>query len=238
VVDRHVIVEATHDQVGNPKPLYFDRDRFAEWPIEYVIVGDMPLGNDHWGREHFQRDACVRGMPDLRPDDLVFISDLDEIPDPRLFQDPPKPEGGPVRVEMSMHLYYLNWRWLEVPVAGGTRACFVNGEMLRETKATVLCEAPWHRLGGTNGWHLAYQGGVERIQRKLRALADFRDGHLADKWQERWASREHLAECLRTGRDLFDRAYRQCEWVGLSDLPPVVQKDPKRWAHMMIEEPV
>jgi hypothetical protein len=242
VVDRHVLVEATRTQQGQPKPLHFaeDWERFRPWlhKIEHVVVDDMPVGPDHWGRERFQRDACVRGMSGLAADDVVFLSDVDEIPTPGLFRDPPQPDGGATWVGMNMHLYYLNWRWLEQPVAGGTRACFVTGGMLRTSSASELCAAPWRQLPGVHGWHLAYQGGVRRIQQKLRALADFRHGVLAEEWQARWASHAHLIDCLRTGRDLFDRAYRRCEWVDLRELPPVVRADPDRWAHMMIAEPV
>jgi beta-1,4-mannosyl-glycoprotein beta-1,4-N-acetylglucosaminyltransferase len=241
VVDRHVIVEAFETQTGRPKPLVFweNKARFAPWQDKIVHVVQPTLSmRGAWARERSQRDACMVGMDDLAPGDLVFLSDVDEIPDPACFAVA-DPSAGPVWVGMSMHLYYLNWRWPELPVAGGTRASFVTGAQLLERPASRLVEEQASHMPGVNGWHLSYQGGVEAIQAKLRACADFEDGGtllLAGEWQSRWASAAHIEACMATGADLFDRAHRQCEWVGLDALPPAASED--RFAHMVIPEPM
>jgi hypothetical protein len=36
-------------------------------PIEHVIVDDLPVGPNHWVREHFQRRAISRGLGAPRP---------------------------------------------------------------------------------------------------------------------------------------------------------------------------
>jgi beta-1,4-mannosyl-glycoprotein beta-1,4-N-acetylglucosaminyltransferase len=40
----------------------------------------MPNKDNPWLLEHFQRNAIARGLTRCRPDDLVMVSDLDEIP--------------------------------------------------------------------------------------------------------------------------------------------------------------
>ncbi|MBY0430568.1 MAG: N-acetylglucosaminyltransferase, partial [Rhodospirillales bacterium] len=84
VVDRFVLVEADRTHAGQPKPLYFheNRQRFAAFldRIEHVVVRDMPEGDDPWRRERFQRDCITRGLGGAGPDDLVMVSDVDEIP--------------------------------------------------------------------------------------------------------------------------------------------------------------
>jgi hypothetical protein len=241
VVDRHVIVEATVTHSEEPKPLVFEenRDRFDRWlhKIDHVVVDDLPGGVDEsWGREHAQRDACKRAMDDLDDGDLVFLSDADEIPCPDVFALA-DPTAGPVWVGMTMHLYFLNWRWREAPVMGGTRASFVTGQMLRETPASVLVESQSRYMDGVHGWHLAYQGGIDAVQRKLAALADFQTGPLATGWQPHWGTRDHLERCGASGADLFDRDYRQLDWVGVEALPPYVQENQERFAHMLCGEP-
>lgn len=83
-----VLVEATTTFSGEPKPLYFAeaRARFARWAdkIVHVVVDDMPKGADAWDAERFQRDACVRGIETAAPDDLILLSDVDEIPKPEV----------------------------------------------------------------------------------------------------------------------------------------------------------
>jgi beta-1,4-mannosyl-glycoprotein beta-1,4-N-acetylglucosaminyltransferase len=87
LVDHFVIVEATHTQTGNPKPLYFSDnrkryDRYAH-KIIHIVVDDLPLeAPSHWTREIHQREAIMRGLGDARSDDLIVTSDCDEIPKP------------------------------------------------------------------------------------------------------------------------------------------------------------
>lgn len=84
VVDRFVLVEATHSHSGKPKPLHYQDNagRFAAFAdrIIPVVVADLPMRGDAWVRERFQRDAIRRGLAACRDDDWVLMSDVDEIP--------------------------------------------------------------------------------------------------------------------------------------------------------------
>jgi beta-1,4-mannosyl-glycoprotein beta-1,4-N-acetylglucosaminyltransferase len=84
VVDKFVLVEATKTFSNQPKPLVFheNRARFKQFQdqIIHVVVDDLPGGDDAWQREKFQRNCIQRGLVGCRPDDLVIISDIDEIP--------------------------------------------------------------------------------------------------------------------------------------------------------------
>lgn len=88
VVDRFVIVEADKTHANKPKPFNFYRhmrDYEKYLPkihyimdtsvVEYKGVGD-------WSLENNQRNNIVQGLQDAAPDDLIMISDVDEIPDP------------------------------------------------------------------------------------------------------------------------------------------------------------
>jgi len=86
LVDQFVVVEATTTFSGEPKPLYFarHRDRFAPFldRIRHVVVEDMPAVTDgnRWPLEIHQRRCIVRGLTGSVDDDIVIISDADEIP--------------------------------------------------------------------------------------------------------------------------------------------------------------
>lgn len=105
IVDKFVLVEATRTQTGLPKPLYFaeNRARFAAFAerIIHVVVDDMPPGDGpraHWVRERHQRNAIARGLVNCRPQDIIMVSDLDEIPNvqtlARFFADFPYREDA------------------------------------------------------------------------------------------------------------------------------------------------
>ena len=91
-VDKFVICEATLDHAGNEKKLNFDINKFKKYEkkIEYIVVDDLPKVvksfKKHWhtahARDQFQRNALLRGLANCDPNDIIMISDLDEIPNP------------------------------------------------------------------------------------------------------------------------------------------------------------
>ncbi|MBX9778509.1 MAG: hypothetical protein K2Y71_29395 [Xanthobacteraceae bacterium] len=91
LVDRFVIVEATHTHTGKPKPLFFaeNRARYERYlhKIIHVVVDDLPLDDpSHFARDVHQREAIMRGLGDAQPDDRIIFSDCDEIPKPELLR--------------------------------------------------------------------------------------------------------------------------------------------------------
>jgi beta-1,4-mannosyl-glycoprotein beta-1,4-N-acetylglucosaminyltransferase len=89
VVDFFVIAEAPITYRADPKPLYFElnKQRFAKFlpKIRHIIVDDLPTEkgfDQNWQRETLQRVALERGLADARDEDIIMLSDLDEIPTP------------------------------------------------------------------------------------------------------------------------------------------------------------
>jgi hypothetical protein len=83
-VDVMVIVEANQTFQNNPKPLYLRelRSRYQHLDkLRVISLSDMP-GGDPWANERHQRDAIIRGLDDAAPEDIIMISDADEIPRP------------------------------------------------------------------------------------------------------------------------------------------------------------
>ena len=89
-VDKFVIVEATRDHAGNKKSLNFDIKKFPQFEnkITYLIVDDIPEKVENykkgWSpnffRENFNRNAISRALTECSQNDLIIISDADEIP--------------------------------------------------------------------------------------------------------------------------------------------------------------
>lgn len=92
-VDKFVIVEANLDHAGKPKKLNFDIKKFQKFKnkIRYIVVTDLPketnsfyFNRRHWHknmvRDEYQRNQIMRGINDAKDEDLIIISDNDEIP--------------------------------------------------------------------------------------------------------------------------------------------------------------
>ena len=84
-VDYFVIVEGNKTWQNNPKKLRFNIDNFSKFKnkIIYIPVEDMPGGDNPYLRENHQRNAISRGLQNANDEDLIIISDLDEIPNPK-----------------------------------------------------------------------------------------------------------------------------------------------------------
>lgn len=88
LVDYFVIVEANKTHANEPKPFnFFERQKeFKKYfkKIRYVMDdSEVPYsGVGDWSIENNQRNNIIQGLQDAEPDDLIFISDVDEIPNP------------------------------------------------------------------------------------------------------------------------------------------------------------
>ena len=119
VVDRFVLVEAVRTHTGKEKPLFFKENeaRFAEFSdrIIHITVTDfssvqsMPESRRRaWFIENLQRNSIVEGLSCAKDDDVVMISDVDEIPKPEAVKRAVS-LGGVVRLGMKSCNYYLNY---------------------------------------------------------------------------------------------------------------------------------
>ena len=90
-VDKFVIAEATREHSGKEKRLNFDIKKFSKFKdkIIYLIIKDLPVNVEskkknwspnHW-RDQYQRNSLTRGFKECDDNDLIMISDIDEIPD-------------------------------------------------------------------------------------------------------------------------------------------------------------
>ena len=82
-VDYFVILEADKTHSGKNKKKFFDINKFKKFKskIRYFYIKNMPENKNPWELENFQRNQIMKGLYDAKHDDLILISDADEIPD-------------------------------------------------------------------------------------------------------------------------------------------------------------
>lgn len=82
-VDYFVLSESNLSHSGKPKEYFFEnnKERFSKYleKIIHIKVEDMPETDDSWVRERYQRFCLGRGLTDIQPDDIIIVSDCDEI---------------------------------------------------------------------------------------------------------------------------------------------------------------
>ena len=166
----HVLVEATRTQTGIPKPLRFEAKKksFADCNIINLAVTDMPDGENHWSREHHQRDALLRTRHMWSPGDAMIIADVDEIPKASRLREW---TGQCTALRTDGYLC-----WLNCLARKQSRAVLkiVSFQWLQSHTPTEIRNQGAPDEMPDAGWHFSWMCGadVDRLKRKRDSVAD------------------------------------------------------------------
>ena len=215
-VDYFVIVEGNKTWQNNPKTLKFDVNRFPKFKkkIIYIPVEDMPGGDDPYLRENFQRNCISRGIISAAKDDLIIISDLDEIPNPENIIKFKK--NMKYAVFMQNHYYYkINLRSTVNPYWYGSRICvkkfLKSPQWLRNLK---FKKRPFWRIDKirlnniieNGGWHFCNLKNAEQLLYKYKNLCETNDPyHFKEKIDVKFLDLESIKEKIVLGKDIIGR---------------------------------
>jgi len=235
VVDRFVIVESNRTHKGTLKPLHYAENaaRFAAWHDKIVHIV-CPLMDDGDGlpsirrREMTQRNAILQGVRDCADDDIILISDCDEIPRSHLV--PTYLDDGIVATYLQT-LYYYNLN-TSAPdrIWPGTRVCRVadaralSPHVIRNGLAQPDNIYPLYRHISGGGWHYSYFGGTVAIHNKMTEFL-----HQELVTNENVTARA-IAEKVAAGKDIWDRPHEQEFVIGpATDLPYAILRELPKW---------
>ncbi len=216
-VDYFVIVEGNKTWQNNQKKLKFNIDKFKEFrkKIIYIPLNNMPDGDNPYARENYQRNAIQNGLEKAKDDDLIIISDLDEIPNPKKIKD--------FKIEMryaafkQLHFYYkLNLQSQINPYWLGSRICvkkyLKSPQWLRDLK---FKKRPFWRIDKRRlshiiedgGWHFCNLKEPEKILYKYKNLCETDDPHVfKEKINKKYLNLDEIKKRIEKGEDIIGRA--------------------------------
>ena len=239
VVDKFVICESNYTHSGKPKPYHFEenKERYSKWadkiiylPIEQSIEGlnfnkvtSYTPTDGSWQLENEQRVALLHAAELMKDGDLVFIGDLDEIPDPRavtaLKQSGIIINGinNSVSFSMLFHYYYMNCQMEGYDrIWNGTVACFAD--YFKEKGPQYFRDHRNHFTKLPNsGYHFSYLGGPEKVKTKIESFAhtEFNRPDIT--------SDDNIQNALDNGQDIFKRNGVSYKVVSLAHYPEPIR---------------
>jgi len=215
-VDYFVIIEGNKTWQNNSKKLNFDIEKFKYFKekIIYIPVTDMPDGDNPYLRENFQRNAISKGLVGAKNDDLIIISDLDEIPNPKnikLFKSNMR-----FAVFKQLHFYYkLNLQSQKNPYWYGSRICvkryLKSPQWLRNLK---FKKRPFWRIDKlrlnniieNGGWHFCNLKEPEKLLYKYKNLCETDDPYIfKEKIDKKYLNLEEIKKRVNNGEDIIGR---------------------------------
>ena len=191
--DYFVIAEATTTHSGLPKPLYL-KDNWARFEkysskIRYIVVDDMPLNTNPWVDENWQRNAITKGLYDMSPEDLIIISDCDEIPRAEMIEAITEDVNDYNIYILNVALFYYKFNFLKIAPSPTWRQhnvvvtkgrAFTNPQAARD----LTFRGGDYPRGYCNdemcvldhgGWHFTYFGDTNFAIDKIKAFAHYRE---------------------------------------------------------------
>ena len=190
-IDKFVIVESTVNHQGQPKKLNFDINKYQKFKnkINYIVVDDTPeaikrphLGGESLVEQH-QRNSILRGLSKSNENDLIILSDVDEIPDlTKLNQFSKKCKYAVF--SQKAYAYKLNLLNESENNWHGSKIClrknFKSPQWLRNLK---FKKYPFWRIDkprslqiiDNGGWHFAYLLDSKDISTKIKSFAHGED---------------------------------------------------------------
>lgn len=196
-VDHFVLVEAPWTHSGKPKELFFERHKsnFLNQKIIHIICPKVEEYKTPWELENLQRDYIREGLINADSEDIVMISDLDEIPNPEAINEAiEKLNTQYISFEQKCFYYYVNclkysnWRGTVM-----SKFCnMVSPNDMRDNRNKI-------NFVENGGWHYSWIGGAERINLKIESFAH------TEYNKDDIKNENHINQALKNNLDIFKR---------------------------------
>ena len=246
-VKKFIITEATYTHNGSKKKLQFDINKFSKFKdkITYLVVDEEPknifkldkhdseekrgkkLILNGMARDYYQRESLKKGLTNLSGEDLILISDLDEIPNLDNL-DINKINNNIIIFEQKMFYYKFNLLYEDFIWQGSKgvkNKNFLSPQWLRNIKGKIY---PKWRLDTlfskkkysniyfvkNGGWHFSCIRTPESLQKKLRNFAHHYE------FEESGLKVNDLTKMINEHRAVYDYQVdmKKNKWIGQKQL--------------------
>lgn len=205
VVDFFLIMESNKTFTGNDKPFYFDNnkekfDKFKDKIINIKLTIPDNIQMSAWDMEEYQRNAIFTSLQDLYErnkiydHDIVILSDVDEIPNPRAVRKYDEHSGISL-MNQKLFYYYLNclsdMPWFGSRIGTWGEIKNISATQLRNNKFLPIIE--------NGGWHFSFIGAIFDIIYKIESYShqEYNNPYFTDA--------DKIKDKIKNCQDIFER---------------------------------
>ena len=218
VVDHFVICEATKTHVGKPKKILFNFKKWKKYgdKIRFIKVNDLPKitikGKKDYELLKIQMEKLFFGIKDASENDLIILSDEDEIPNPCRIKDFNSAKYKYGIFMQKLYNYKINI--LNITEGNnnwpGTRICkkkYLKSFFdLRILKIKNINAPFWKfykeksiQLIENGGWHFSYLMSLKQIIHKIKNSSH------TEFNKENYTNIKAIKSKIKNLKDIFDR---------------------------------
>lgn len=218
VVDHFVICEATKTHVGKPKKILFNFKKWKKYgdKIRFIKVNDLPKINIKGKKDYellkIQMEKLFFGIKDASENDLIILSDEDEIPNPYRIKDFSSAKYKYGIFMQKLYNYKINILNLTEGKNNwpGSRICkkkyLKSFFYLRTLKVKNIYSAFWKfykeksiQLIKNGGWHFSYLMPPKEILYKINNMAH------TELNENNFKNLQDIKNKIQNLKDIFDR---------------------------------
>ncbi len=195
-VDFFVISESTKTHQGKNKNLNFDINNFSKFKdkIKFITADykeninfDKHTGGESPIEQH-QRNSLMEGIKSASSEDLIILSDSDEIPDLKKLNEI-NPKKKFIAFSQKMFMYKFNLQNLDESNWIGTKITKKkNIKSMQDLRNLKFKNYPFWRIDKFNqqiisgGWHFSFLQTPAQILNKIKSFShgEFNDDNLSE----------------------------------------------------------
>ncbi len=263
-VDYFVIVEMDKTHAGIPKEFVFEKnkgkfkkymkkiiyikstspelnkfykskffERINKIKFFSILINRFNLGR--WKLENFQRNQIDSGLNNLKKEDIIMVSDLDEIPNPKKFREMKKylEDGGIVGFKQNFYSFFLNGfihtHWMGTKATSYEYFCKV---LKKSTKKVRIQRDIFLSITSKNlkiieggGWHFTSLGNSNKVLLKINSIAE--------GLQNKSIKQKRNIQSMINQGILFDTGMRIKYLKSLDCLPREVKNNLEKWGTLI-----
>jgi len=240
-VDYFVISESNRTHQGEEKKINFDIKKFSKFKdkIKFIIAdytneikfkkhtgGESPI-------EQHQRNSLIRGIKNASPEDLIILSDSDEIPDLTKLSEINKNKKF-IAFSQKMFMYKLNLQNLdESDWIGSKMTKKENITSMQDLRNLKFKDYPFWRIDKNNlqtikgGWHFSFLQTPKQILNKIKSFShgEHNNNNIDEK---------NIEEKILKNEDIFGRGITLKRIQIDSSYPSYIFKNKEKFSKWII----
>ena len=239
-VDYFVICESKFDHRNDEKKLNFDSKFYKSEKIQYVVLEKpFPKNTNLWQNQAIQREFLLKNLTFAGPNDYIFFSDPDEIPNPKILKDFKLKKKYGIFFQKCFNYKFNLYNPFESPWEG-TRVCRKKNlqsiNFMRQKIKSKNLNYKFYRfdkeknieLFKDGGWHFNNIMSPEKISLKLRTFAhsEFSDRKFSDP--------KIIKNKIENKIDLFERGHKYEKVIFDETFPRYLVKNSEKYKSFLL----
>ena len=240
-VDYFVISESTKTHQGKDKKINFDIKKFSKFrdKIKFIVADYKEIINfkKHTGGEspieQHQRNSLIKGIEDASSEDLIILSDSDEIPDlTKLIEINNNKKF--IAFSQKMFMYKMNLQNIEESNWIGSKITKKkNITTMQNLRNLKFKKYPFWRFDKKNlqtirgGWHFSFLQTPEQILKKIKSFSH-------GEFNMKNVNEKNIEEKILKNQDIFGRCITLKKIELDSSYPNYILKNKEKFSKWII----